>query len=66
MLDCGRIEILTNPAQDIRPGVAVFAGGPDLDQFMRVEAAVDFREHRRSESAIADQDHGIEGVSAGL
>jgi hypothetical protein len=33
---------------------------------MRVEAAVDFREHRRSEPAIADQDHGIEGVSAGL
>ena len=66
MLDCSRIKILANLAQDIRPGVAVFAGGPDLDQFMRVEAAVDFREHRRSEPAIADQDYGIEGVSAGL
>ena len=66
MLDCSRIEILANPAQDIRPGIAVFAGDPDFDQFMRGEAAVDFREYRRSEPAIADQDHGIEGVGAGL
>jgi hypothetical protein len=66
MLDCSPIEILANPAQDIRPGVAVFAGDTDFDQFMRGEAAIDFREHRRSEPAIAYQDHGIEGVGAGL
>ena len=66
MLDCSRIEILANPAQDIRPGIAVFAGDPDFDQFMRGEAAVDFREYRRSEPAFANQDHGIEGMSASL
>ena len=66
MLDSGRAEVFAYPAQGIRPGVAVFAGDPYLDQFMRVEAAVDFPEHRRSEPAIADQYHGFEAVGAGL
>ncbi len=66
MLDSSRTEGFTYPAQGIRPGVAAFAGDADLDQFMRVEAAVDFLEHRRREPAIADQNHGVEGVGAGL
>ena len=66
MLDSSRTEVFAYPAQGIRPGDAVFAGDPYLDQFMRVEAAVAFLEHRRSEPAIADQNRGIEGMGAGL
>lgn len=66
MLDSGRTEIVANAAQGIRPGVAVFAGDPYLDQFVGVEAAVDFFEYRCSKPAIANQHHGIEGVGAGL
>ena len=66
MLDSGRTQIVANTAQCIRPGVAVFAGDPYLDQSVRVEAAVDFLEYRCSEPAIANQHHGIEGVGAGL
>ena len=66
MLDGSRTEVFAYPAQRIRPGVIVFAGDTDLDQFMRVQAAVDFLEHSRGEPAVADQNHGIEGVGAGL
>ena len=66
MLDSSRTQGFTYPAQGSRPGVAVFAGDADLDQFMRVEAAVNFLEHRRREPAIADQNHRVEDVGAGL
>lgn len=66
MLDGSCTEVFAYPAQGIRPGVAVFAGDPDLDQLMRVQAALDFLEHRRREPFIADQNHGIEGVGAGF
>jgi len=65
MLDGSRTEVFAYPAQRIRPGVIVFAGDTDLDQFMRVQAAVDFLEHRCSEPANADQNHGIESVGTG-
>ena len=66
MLDGICTEIFAYAAQRIRPGLAVFAADTDLDQFMRVQAAVDFLKHRRGEPAIADQNHGTEGVGAGL
>lgn len=66
MLDSDRTEFVANAAQGIRPGIAVFAGDPYLDQFMGVEAALDFLEYRRSKPAIANQHHGIEGVGASL
>jgi len=66
MLERDRTEFVANAAQGIRPGVAVLAGDSYLDQFMRVEAALDFLEYRSSKPAIANQHHGIEGVGAGL
>lgn len=61
-----RTQVFAYPAQGIRPGVAVFARHPDLDQFMGVQATIDFLEHRRSQAVIADSNHGIEGVGTGL
>jgi len=66
MLDSGRTEIVANAAQGIRPGVAIFAGNPYLDQFMGVEVAIDFLEYRSVKPAIANQYHGIECMGAGL
>jgi len=66
MLDSGGTKLLADPAQGIRSGVAVFASHPDLDQFVGVEAATDFREYRRGQALVADTNHGIEGMGAGL
>ena len=47
-------------------GVPVERRRPDLDQFVRCQRAVDFRDYRVGQPALADMDHGVERVRARL
>jgi hypothetical protein len=47
-------------------GVAIRAGGAELDQLVAFQAAVDLGKDRRRQSRGADQDHRLQGMGARL
>ena len=65
MLDGRRTEFVADAFEVGDPVLAAVAEDADLDQFVRLEAGVDFLEHRVAEAILGDGDDGIEGVGAG-
>src|ERR1700730_11228859 len=66
MLYRGRAQVVADASEDVLTRLTVIAQNAHLDEFVGVQAAVDFTRHRRSEAAAADQDGGFEGMGAGF
>src|ERR1700682_835575 len=58
--------VLQGAREHVLTRLTVIAQNAHLDEFVCVQAAVDFTRHRRSEAAAADQDGGFEGMGAGF
>ena len=58
----------SSAAQLLHEGVALLALGAldlDLDEFVRLQRALDFGNDGRSEAVVADRDDGVEVMGAG-
>ena len=64
MLHRRRVERVADCGEERVARVPVVAEHANLDQLVREEIDVDFVQHRRGESVVADGDHGMQRMRA--
>jgi len=57
-----RFELLADGPHPLFPRGAVAGRGAHLDQFVRLQRAVDLRDHLVREALVANDDHGAQRV----
>ena len=65
-LDQLRVETVADLPDHFPPGLTVLGVDPYLDEFMGLEGAVDFRQHRLGEAELAGDHHGFQVMGAGF